>query len=63
MDDFNFNIEGDVLYCNQIKKTDQSNVFCITKVPIITKEVFEQCYTAWILGKKEAKDVSNTTAE
>ena len=56
MDDFNFAIEGDVLFCNHIKNMEEQNVFQVTKTPIITKDVFVQCYNAWIKEGEDAKD-------
>lgn len=58
MDDFNFNIEGDMLYCNHVSKTEIPNVFQIEKVPVISKEVFQAIYKEWI-EKEEKTDGKN----
>ena len=59
MDDFNFNVENDVLYCNEVSGTDVPNVFTVTKKPIITKEIFKELYRAWIENDDEEEVVED----
>lgn len=57
MDDFNFNFENDILYRNEINADkEQANQFHVTKIPVLTREVFLQCHKMWIDADKEADD-------
>ena len=58
MDDFNFNIENDILYRNEIEHTEQPNVFHVKKVPVMSKEVFITLYDEWIVKKEEENDTA-----
>lgn len=55
MDDFNFVIEGDILFRNEISATEQQNVFTVRKVPVINKETFLACMDMWVKSKEEEK--------
>lgn len=48
MDNYDYNIEDDTLFRNEITNTDEANVFTVRKVPVITKEAFQKCYELWI---------------
>lgn len=54
--EINFSIENDALVKNVITPTEDDNTYMITKDPVITKEVFIECYNRWIRdeGLKEA---------
>ena len=58
MDDFNFNIENDILYRNEIKHTENPNVFQVIKVPVMSKDVFITLYDEWIVKKEEEDDTT-----
>ena len=48
-----FSIENDALVRNTIKQQDNDdNLFLVKKDPIITKEVFIECYNRWIKGEE-----------
>ena len=48
-----FSIENDALVRNTIKQQDNDdNLFLVKTDPIITKEVFIECYNRWIKGEE-----------
>ena len=53
MDNFDYNIEDDTLYRNEITNMDEKNVFTVRKIPVMTKEVFQKCYELWIKEDKK----------
>ena len=53
MDNFDYNIENDTLYRNEITNSEEPNVFTVRKVPVMTKEVFKKCFELWIEEEEE----------
>ena len=53
MDDFNFFIEGNTLFRQEITKTETPNIFTVRKVPVINKEAFEQIAKIWLPKEDE----------
>ena len=51
--EISFSIENDALVRNSISPMEEDNTFRITKDPIITKEVFIECYRRWIKGEED----------
>lgn len=49
--EISFSIENDALVRNTVSPMEEDNTFLITKDPIITKEVFVECYKRWIKGE------------
>lgn len=49
--EISFSIENDALVKNTITPCEEDNTFLITKDPIITKDVFVECYRRWIKGE------------
>lgn len=53
--EISFSIEDDALIKNTIIAQDsENNTFTVKKEPIITKEVFVECFNRWIGGKDDA---------
>lgn len=46
--EFSYSIEDDTLIRNDITPQDADNTYLIVKTPIITKDVFVECYRRWI---------------
>ena len=52
--EINFSIEEDALIKNTIiPQEGEDNTFVIKKEPIITKDVFVECFNRWIGGKDD----------
>lgn len=51
--EISFSIENDALVRNTVSPMEEDNTFLITKDPIITKEVFIECYNRWIKGEED----------
>lgn len=52
--EINFSIEDDALIKNTIIAQDSNdNTFTVKKEPIITKDVFVECFNRWIGGKDD----------
>ena len=54
--EISFSIEDDALIKNTIIAQDSGdNTFTVKKEPIITKDVFIECFNRWIGGKDDNK--------
>lgn len=52
--EINFSIEEDALIKNTIiPQESEDNTFVVKKEPIITKDVFIECFNRWIGGKDD----------
>ena len=46
--EISFSIENDALIRNDITPQDKDNTYLVEKTPVLTRDVFIECYRRWI---------------
>ena len=46
--EISFSIENDAVIKNDVTPQDADNTYLVVKIPVITRDVFVECYRRWI---------------